>query len=145
MFTRRKLLKGSLFAGASALLHGQSLAAPATTENMAAPPIDRKAVFGRHNVIRSKSKPHSPLQVGNGTIAFGADVTGLQTFVPFNILSDWGWYTAPLPQGQTLNDMADAVWPQIRSKKFSALTEEEHLRIVEREGNLERKLYYQML
>ena len=41
--------------------------------------------------------------------------------------------------------MADAAWPQIRSKKFSALTEEEHLRIVEREGNVERKLYYQML
>jgi len=43
--------------------------------------------------------------VGNGTIAFGADATGLQTFVPFNILSDWGWRTAPLPQGQTLDDM----------------------------------------
>ena len=48
-----------------------------------------------------------------------------------------GWLLTPV--------MADAAWPQIRSKKFSAITEEEHIRIVEREGNVERKLYYQLL
>jgi integrase len=48
-----------------------------------------------------------------------------------------GWLLAPV--------MADAAWPEIRSKKFSAITKEEHLRIVERENNLQRKLYYEML
>jgi integrase len=41
--------------------------------------------------------------------------------------------------------MADAAWPQVRRKKFTAITEEEHRRIVERESNPERKLYYEML
>ena len=31
------------------------------------------------------------MQVGNGCFAFGTDITGLQTFVPFATMSDWGW------------------------------------------------------
>jgi hypothetical protein len=41
--------------------------------------------------------------------------------------------------------MADAAWPEVRKKKFTAITLEEHARIVEREQNPERKLYYEML
>src|SRR6202789_128417 len=48
-----------------------------------------------------------------------------------------GWLLMPV--------MAEAAWPEIRTKKFTAITEEEHRRIVEREPNLERKLYYEML
>jgi integrase len=48
-----------------------------------------------------------------------------------------GWLLAPV--------MADAVWPQVRKKKFTAITEEEHERIIAKEGNVERRLYYQML
>src|SRR5271163_4039577 len=48
-----------------------------------------------------------------------------------------GWLLMPV--------MADAAWPEMRKKKFTAITEEEHRRIVEREHNLERKLYYEML
>ena len=48
-----------------------------------------------------------------------------------------GWLLSPV--------MADAVWPQVRKVKFTAITEEEHERIIAREGNKERKLYYQML
>jgi integrase len=48
-----------------------------------------------------------------------------------------GWLLTPV--------MADAAWPEVRKKRFTALTEEEHRRIVEREGNQERKLYYEML
>ena len=48
-----------------------------------------------------------------------------------------GWLLTPV--------MAEAAWPEIGSKKFTAITEEEHRRIVEREPNLERKLYYEML
>ena len=48
-----------------------------------------------------------------------------------------GWLLTPV--------MADAAWPQVRKKKFTAITEKEHRRIVEREPNTERKLYYEML
>ena len=41
--------------------------------------------------------------------------------------------------------MAESAWPQIRKKKFTAITEEEHRQIVEREQNTERRLYYEML
>ena len=41
--------------------------------------------------------------------------------------------------------MAEAAWPAMRKKKFTAITEEEHERIVAKEGNTERRLYYQML
>jgi hypothetical protein len=41
--------------------------------------------------------------------------------------------------------MADAAWPPVRKKHFEAITEEEHLRIVAKEQNTERRLYYEML
>jgi integrase len=48
-----------------------------------------------------------------------------------------GWLLMPV--------MADAAWPEVRRRKFAAITLEEHHRIVERELMLERKLYYEML
>ena len=48
-----------------------------------------------------------------------------------------GWLLMPV--------MADAAWPEVRKKKFTAITEEEHRQIVEREPMTERKLYYEML
>jgi integrase len=48
-----------------------------------------------------------------------------------------GWLISPV--------MAEAAWPAMRKKKFTAITEEEHERIVAKEGNTERRLYYQML
>jgi integrase len=48
-----------------------------------------------------------------------------------------GWLLTPV--------MAEAAWPLVRKKKFVAITEDEHRRIVERELNTERKLYYEML
>jgi hypothetical protein len=44
------------------------------------------------------------------TFAFGADITGLQTFVPFNTMSHWGWHSAPLPAGQTLDEYKGKMW-----------------------------------
>ena len=67
-------------------------------------PIDRKAVVERHRVITTGTLHNSPAQVGNGKFAFGMDVTGLQTFVPFNTLSDWAWHSFPYPQGLTPGD-----------------------------------------
>lgn len=48
-----------------------------------------------------------------------------------------GWLLAPV--------MADAAWPAVRKKHFEAITEEEHLRILAKEQNEERRLYYELL
>lgn len=71
--------------------------------------IDRRSVVTRHNVVLHKTMPVSPTQVGNGKFAFGMDITGMQTFVPFNTLSDWGWHNAPLPDGCRLEDYSPQV------------------------------------
>ena len=65
--------------------------------------IDRRAIIQSLNPQRNASSNSTPVQVGNGNFAFGADVTGLQTFLPYNILSSWGWHNASLPTtpGQT--------------------------------------------
>jgi hypothetical protein len=66
--------------------------------------IDRKAVIERHKIITTVTNPKSPAQVGNGEFAFGVDITGLQTFVPFNTLSHWSWHSFPPPEGQSVED-----------------------------------------
>ncbi|TVY20876.1 hypothetical protein LARI1_G001532 [Lachnellula arida] len=65
--------------------------------------INRKQVFQSFNPVRNASSNSTPVQVGNGNFAFGADVTGLQTFMPFGTLSSWGWHNFSLPTapGQT--------------------------------------------
>lgn len=73
-------------------------------------PIDRKALVSRHNVQRTQLTKSSPLQIGNGNFAFGADITGLQTFVPFNTMSQWGWHAAPLPADSRPEDFRGTVW-----------------------------------
>lgn len=73
-------------------------------------PIDRHALVARHTVVRTASNPDTPLQVGNGRLAFGADITGLQTFVPFATMSDWGWHEDPLPPDERLSDYAGQTW-----------------------------------
>ncbi|KAJ8109751.1 hypothetical protein OPT61_g7227 [Boeremia exigua] len=59
--------------------------------------VDRKSIVQRYNLKLNQSHPYSPVQVGNGNFAFGADVTGLQTFLPHNTLSSWGWHNSSLP------------------------------------------------
>ena len=67
-------------------------------------PIDREVVVKRHRVCTTGTLLKSPAQVGNGKFAFGMDITGLQTFVPFNTLSDWSWHSFPLPEGMRAED-----------------------------------------
>ena len=67
-------------------------------------PNDREAVVKRHRVCTTGTLLKSPAQVGNGKFAFGMDITGLQTFVPFNTLSDWSWHSFPLPKGMRAED-----------------------------------------
>lgn len=67
-------------------------------------PIDRQALVSRHTITTTKTNAKSPAQVGNGEFAFGVDITGLQTFVPFNTMSQWSWHSFPLPNGMKVAD-----------------------------------------
>lgn len=66
--------------------------------------IDRKALVDRHKIVTTKMNPQSPAQVGNGEFAFGVDITGLQTFIPFNTMSQWSWHSFPLSEGMGSKD-----------------------------------------
>lgn len=65
--------------------------------------IDRKQLVCRHNPVLTRPEYTSPLSVGNGELAFTADVTGLQSFpepyeqahTPLCTISQWGWHTTP--------------------------------------------------
>lgn len=67
--------------------------------------INRREVVQKFNPNRngSASSYDTPMQVGNGNFAFGADITGLQTVLPWNTLSSWCWHNSSLPTtaGQT--------------------------------------------
>ena len=76
-----------------------------------AQPIDRHALVTRHNVELTKVEPHAPLMIGNGDIAFTADITGLQTFpeqysamAPLLTMAQWAWHSFPNPQGWSEED-----------------------------------------
>ena len=78
--------------------------AQANGKNLNHEKIDRKAVVERHRIISASTDPKSPAQVGNGEFACGVDITGLQSFVPFNTMAQWSWHSFPLPQGQNIDD-----------------------------------------
>lgn len=68
------------------------------------PVTDRRAWVSRHDPILTAADPASPLTVGNGSLAFTADVTGLQTLsdacaavTPQCTMADWGWHSIPAP------------------------------------------------
>lgn len=71
--------------------------------------IDRKVLVDRHRIVTAKTNPVSPAQVGNGEFAFGVDITGLQTFVPFNTMAQWSWHSFPLPEGKHVEDFEKPV------------------------------------
>lgn len=72
--------------------------------------IDRQALVSRHKIVRTTCDENNPVQLGNGHFAIGVDITGLQTFLPFNTMSDWGWHSFPLAPGQKLADYKGGVW-----------------------------------
>ncbi|PSN62787.1 hypothetical protein BS50DRAFT_129288 [Corynespora cassiicola Philippines] len=69
--------------------------------------IDREAIVRQFNIRLNQSHPYSPVQVGNGNFAFGADITGLQTFLPHNTLSSWGWHNSSLPSTPNQTEVTD--------------------------------------
>lgn len=75
--------------------------------------IDRHALVSRHDPVLRTFDTTSPLSVGNGTFAFTADVTGLQTFAeeyatttPLGTLSQWGWHSFPNPERWSIDSFA---------------------------------------
>ena len=70
--------------------------------------IDRESVVRKFNPYRIASNNVTPMQVGNGNIAFGADITGMQTILPYGVLSSWGWHnsTSTFPKSASTADNA---------------------------------------
>ena len=71
--------------------------------------IDRHSLVSRHNVVLTEFNGERPLSVGNGEFAFNMDITGLQTFVPFNSMSQWGWHWGNPPAGTRLEDYQETL------------------------------------
>jgi hypothetical protein len=108
--TRRQFIKSTAGVTAAAIVVPYSAGDEAkSVNNSAHDKIDRKAVVERHNIVITKTNPRSPAQAGNGKFAFGMDITGLQSFVAFNTLSDWGWHSAPLPSGMSPDDFQEPI------------------------------------
>ncbi|GAA4938906.1 hypothetical protein GCM10023224_20280 [Streptomonospora halophila] len=89
----------------------------------AADRIDRHSLVARHRVETAGIDPDCALSVGNGELCMTVDATGLQTFpehypvadpaggAPGTLLgtqSQWGWHSAPPPEGA---DLARTVRP----------------------------------
>jgi len=85
----------------------------ALVDSATADTIDRRPIVSRYNPVRNASSTSTPMQVGNGYFAFGADITGMQTFQPFAIMSSWAWKNDSLPAGKTMQDVENyrgALW-----------------------------------
>jgi hypothetical protein len=67
--------------------------------------LNRMAIVRRHNItIRNTGEP-GPSQVGNGNIAYGFDITGMQTFSDkFTTMSQWSWHSRQLPDWMSVAD-----------------------------------------
>ncbi|HUO10820.1 MAG TPA: glycoside hydrolase family 65 [Phycisphaerae bacterium] len=108
-FTRREMLVGSAGVIGAAVLAGCQNTKPESSSrasSLSNPTIDRHAVISRHNPMVQKLDPYAALTVGNGSFAFTADITGLQTFLdPYNTdfplctMATWAWHTTPPDPG----------------------------------------------
>ncbi len=77
-----------------------------------APPINRKALVGRHAIVNTRFDSLGALSVGNGAFAFTVDPTGLQTFpdvyrhgIPLGTQSEWGWHSVANPSAYMLSEV----------------------------------------
>lgn len=64
--------------------------------------INRKQLTEGHNPVLTQADRASALTVGNGELAFTADITGMQTLyeeykeLPLCTMSQWAWHTKPV-------------------------------------------------
>jgi len=106
----------ALGAAIALLLAGPTFAAIQGT------PIDRHALVTRHNPSIIAIDKSAPFMVGNGSLGFTADITGLQTFqeqysplVPLMTQAQWAWHSFPNPKQF---ELASALTPiDVRGKK----------------------------
>lgn len=106
---RRVFIKGSIGALATGAVAATGGCADTPTRSGSlgsSGPIDRHALVTRHNITFTKTDTLNVLTVGNGNFAFGADITGLQTFqndynsgIPISTMSHWGWHDQLNPNG----------------------------------------------
>jgi hypothetical protein len=99
-----------------------------STRSKRADRIDRHALVSRHNPTLTRIDPSSPLMVGNGAIAFTADITGLQTFqdqysslVPLMTQAQWAWHSFPNPQQHKYADSLVPVDVRGKTRYYSWL------------------------
>lgn len=86
--------------------------------------MNRQKVVQRHNPCKYDFDFLSPLTVGNGSIAYTVDVTGMQTLYreqeeagfPLLTMSDWGWHTIPNELGGTYDLDKDFVMTEYAHK-----------------------------
>ena len=79
--------------------------------------IDRQALVTRHNPVLHHIDTSSPLSVGNGELAFTADITGMQTLydtykekcMPLCTQTQWGWHTIPVSEEKYEYDRKELV------------------------------------
>ena len=95
-----------------------------------AAPIDRHALVTRHNPTITAVDRSAPFMVGNGNLAFTADITGLQTFqdqysvlVPLMTQAQWAWHSFPNPGKFTLDQALVPIKVQGKTQKYPYLTD----------------------
>jgi hypothetical protein len=100
--TSRRTFLGALLSSGGAIAADRLLTKTRAQINTS---IHRHALVRRHNPHLNKLDPLSPLSLGNGSFAFTADITGLQTLdreykdaMPLCTMSQWGWHTTPRPK-----------------------------------------------
>lgn len=78
--------------------------------------INRQVWVTRHDPVLTMPSPKEPLTVGNGSIAFNMDVTGLQTLyedytaeTPLCTMANWGWHITPADNARGFYTPADVV------------------------------------
>nr|WP_300841269.1 glycoside hydrolase family 65 [uncultured Acetatifactor sp.] len=67
--------------------------------------VNRYELVSRHNPVLREADTASPLSVGNGNLAYTADITGMQTLyglyedtLPLCTMTQWGWHTKPVSE-----------------------------------------------
>ena len=96
--------------------------------------IDRQKLISGHNPVLTEIATDSPLTVGNGELAFTADITGMQTLyeeyqeLPLCTMSQWGWHTKPVSREKynyTLDDLVEETTEETESTEATETAETE--------------------
>lgn len=76
--------------------------------------IDRQLVVQRNNVVLEEVDTLGSLTVGNGSFAYTADISGLQSFhehyengISLGTQSEWGWHSTPNTKGYAYEEVLE--------------------------------------